>query len=83
MKTVFLEGEGRTYDILFSSKLLLNSTSHKAVMSQVYKLVLRKDWCSLPHSTHIYSNGVKQVEATGSVKGDDILQGYFKRVYFT
>lgn len=42
MKTVFLEGEG-AYDILFSSELWLNSMSHKAVMSQFYKLVLRKD----------------------------------------
>lgn len=27
--------------------------------------------------------GGQQVEATGSVKVKDILQGYFKRVYFT
>lgn len=42
MKTIFLKGEG-AYDILFSSKLWLNSMSYKAVMSQFYKLVLRKD----------------------------------------
>lgn len=61
MKSSFVEGEG-AHDVLFSPELWWNSMSHKAVMSQFYKLVLRKDGCSLPHSTHIYSNRVSRLK---------------------
>lgn len=43
IKTIFLAGEEGAYDILFSRKLWLNFMSYKAVMSQFYKLVLRKE----------------------------------------
>lgn len=61
IKSTFRDGES-AHGILFSVECRLNSVSHKAVMPQLYKLVLRKDWCSLPRFSHIYSIGVSRLK---------------------